>query len=379
MAKIARIPITNIYAGGDYTGRFFIGPQQKPVNLLLDTGSSALAVDSRKYQPDVRGGDTLTDQAQSELYGDHSNWTGAVIHTRLTAGVGTSQVTLPDANVAVAYTESKKMFGDADGILGLAYAQLDDAHKMEGPTWPQEYTQTQVRARPLAPLKPYLTQLSDEGVTADKISFLTRRSFIHEGGGADDPLNQGWMIIGGGEECTELYTGDFQWVKVLADDFYSTNLKAIGVGQAEPIPVSAVLQNGESSNSIVDSGTNSLNLGPQLLEAVLSKFSAGQRDLLVRSIFQKNHPVPMAELGDLAQWPSLTFVLEGTHNDVSLVVSPMNYWQVNTEQVGTAAAAITVGDGTPNILGLPLMNGYFTIFDGEADNGRGVIKFAPSK
>ena len=31
------------------------------------------------------------------------------------------------------------------------------------------------------------------------------------------------------------------------------------------------------------------------------------------------------------------------------------------------------------ILGLPLMNGYFTIFDGEADDGRGVIKFASKK
>jgi hypothetical protein len=32
-----------------------------------------------------------------------------------------------------------------------------------------------------------------------------------------------------------------------------------------------------------------------------------------------------------------------------------------------------------HILGLPLMNGYFTIFDGEADGGRGVIRFATSK
>ena len=31
------------------------------------------------------------------------------------------------------------------------------------------------------------------------------------------------------------------------------------------------------------------------------------------------------------------------------------------------------------ILGLPLMNGYFTIFDGEADHGRGEVRFAKRK
>jgi hypothetical protein len=31
------------------------------------------------------------------------------------------------------------------------------------------------------------------------------------------------------------------------------------------------------------------------------------------------------------------------------------------------------------ILGLPLMNGYFTVFDGEADGGKGVVGFAALK
>jgi hypothetical protein len=38
--------------------------------------------------------------------------------------------------------------------------------------------------------------------------------------------------------------------------------------------------------------------------------------------------------------------------------------------------ALTKGAPGFAILGLPLMNGYFTIFDGEADNDRGVVKFA---
>jgi hypothetical protein len=38
-----------------------------------------------------------------------------------------------------------------------------------------------------------------------------------------------------------------------------------------------------------------------------------------------------------------------------------------------------VGQPGLAILGLPLMNGYFTIFDGEADGGKGVVKFAKGK
>jgi hypothetical protein len=58
------------------------------------------------------------------------------------------------------------------------------------------------------------------------------------------------------------------------------------------------------------------------------------------------------------------------------VIKPSDYWQVNTDHVGAAAAAITPGEAGLVILGLPIMSGYFTIFDGEADGGKGAIKFA---
>src|SRR5271155_3570984 len=106
MATIARIPITNIYAHGDYTGRILVGPKQKPMNVLLDTGSSALALDAKKYKPNLPGGDKSTDLAQTDSYGDGSNWTGAVITTELSVGEGSSTVSLPGGNAAIAYTAS---------------------------------------------------------------------------------------------------------------------------------------------------------------------------------------------------------------------------------------------------------------------------------
>lgn len=377
MATIARIPISNFYAGGDYTGVIRVGPNQKAMNVLLDTGSSALALDAKKYQPDFAAGDKSSDLAQTDSYGDGSTWTGAVITTDLSIGDPGAPVDLKGGNAAIAYTSSADMFGQTDGILGLAYAPLDDAFTMPGDTWANKYTDVEVRTGKGGTIQPYLTQLFAQGVVADKISFLTNRSFVHMGsGGLNDPLNSGWMIVGGGEESTDLYTGTFQTVKVLADAWYCTNLKSITVGTSSPIAARIEGPKGMPSNSIVDSGTNSLNLSPQLLKAVLSKFSEPQQKLLKTSIAGKL--IAASEL-NLAEWPTLTFVLQGDTGDVSLQVIPSDYWQVNTGNAGSAAVAITEGDPGLAILGLPLMNGYFTIFDGEADNGRGVIKFARKK
>lgn len=380
MAKLARIPITNYLVGGDYTGRVLVGPEKKPMNVLLDTGSSALALDGHKYKPNVAGGDKVTDLAQTAVYGDNSSWTGALINTVVAAGDGTHAVSIQDANVSIAYEESRDMFRGCDGILGLAYAPLDDAYAMPGPTWPKKYNAAQVQSGRRGEVKPYLTQLADEGVVYEKVSFLTRRSFARMGaGGMDDPVNQGWMIIGGGEEATDLYTGEFSSVKVLADEWYNTNLKAIVVGNEAPIEIPARGLKGMPSNSIVDSGTNSLNLGPQLLNAMFQKFALDQQQLLKAAVLHDR----LIAADDLRpnEWPKLTFVMQAASGQagVKLTVAPSEYWQIDAYKVGAALPAITVGEEGFAILGLPLMNGYFTVFDGVADNHRGVIRFAKAK
>ncbi len=377
MATIARIAITNTVMGGDYTGVIYVGPKKKPMNVILDTGSSALALDGTKYTPDTTDGDQTTDLAQTDSYGDGSTWTGAVIKTPITVGTGTSTAVLPGGNAAIAYQASSDMFGATDGILGLAYAPLDDAFLMPKNTWQNQYTSTEVRTGKQSDLVPYLTQLAGAGVTSDIISFYTRRSFTHVGGPANDPLNQGWMVVGGGVESTDLYTGSFQVVKVLSDAWYCTNLKEVIVGTSSPIAARINGPKGMPSNSIVDSGTNSLNLPPQMLTAILSKLPANQKKMLSDAI-EKGSLVAVADL-NIASWPTISFVLQGDTADVRLDVPPSNYWQVNTQKVGYAAAAITPGQAGLSILGLPLMNGYFTIFDGEADSGKGVIRFATAK
>ncbi len=369
MSGSARIPITNIHTGSDYTGVIRIGPARQAMNLILDTGSSAMAIDAAKYTPDFAH-DRSTNLAQASGYQDDNSWTGAVIKTQVAFGEGDSEIVLKDAEVAVAYQNGGSMFQLADGILGLAYATLDAGYLMPADSWATKYSAAQVRGGTKQRLQPCLSQFQ-------KLSFLTRRSFTHVGsGGADDLLNKGWLIVGGGEECTDLYSGAFQTAKILSDTWYCTNLKEIRVGASSPIAVAAQGPQGMPSNSIVDSGTNSLALGPDILDALLAKFTAPQQMLLKKAM--SNILVSVDDL-ELASWPTITFVLESDDGDISLEVPPDNYWQVNTQSVGKAMIAITSAQPGWTILGLPLMNGYFTIFDGAADEGRGVVKFAKRK
>ena len=168
------------------------------------------------------------------------------------------------------------------------------------------------------------------------------------------------MVIGGGYDETDLFTGSFQRVKVLSDDWYSTNLRAIIVGNSDPIAARLQGPKGAPSNSIIDSGTNSLNISSQTLQAMISKFSAQQQELLNQSVMD-GKLVATADR-NLSSWPTLTFVMQGDAGDISLQVPPSNYWQVDTEQAGAALAAITPGQDGLVILGLPLMNGLLYCF-----------------
>src|SRR5580698_4234151 len=269
MSNSVRIPITNINMDGDYTGVVNVGSgsSAKALNVIIDSGSSALAVNGEKYSPALGSGTTATNLAQFDSYGDGSNWLGAVVRDTVKIGA----VTGTNVSVAVTYQASKDMFREADGILGLAYQALDNAYSLPESTWPKKYSESQVEHGKRSSVVPCLMQLANEGVLQEKMAFLTRRSFVKAGPNpGHDPLNQGVLILGGGEEATDLYTGGFQIAAVLADAWYSTNLLSVGVGN-DKFPVSTRPQPGMPTNSIVDSGTNTLVLGPTIINGILSR------------------------------------------------------------------------------------------------------------
>src|SRR6266516_586841 len=100
MSKTIRIPITNVLLGGDYSGLIYIGSKKTPANVLLDTGSSSLAVDGNHYDPAQDAKAKITDMVQEVSYVDQSGWIGAVVQTDLTVGEGQQALTLSQAYTA---------------------------------------------------------------------------------------------------------------------------------------------------------------------------------------------------------------------------------------------------------------------------------------
>jgi hypothetical protein len=292
--------------------------------------------------------------------------------TDIAIGSGNPLV-LPKVHTAVAYHASKTMFQESQGILGLAYSKLDNAFVMPGPTIPPHYTFNQIQSGHVTYIEPYFAQLEAAHLVPNKFAFYTLRSMINmaTSNPKADPLNNGFLIFGGGEEYTKLYKGPFQVARVVHDLYYNVNLKSVAVGNTAPIQVSAPTKaSGNVSNAIVDSGTNGIYLDPSTFKELVARFAS----LGLEDIFHAGY-VSMSKL-NLADWPALTFVLEGAlGTDVTLQVAAHTYWQTNSPKAGYASLVLYSGDSS-SILGLPLMNNYFTVFDRSVDKGLGVVSFA---
>jgi Eukaryotic aspartyl protease len=397
-----RVPITNVYGGGDYTAQIEVGSGQVRANVILDTGSSTLAVVPKVY--DVRGDSDAkpTALAQDVIYGT-GGWAGPVVTTKV-ALIAENQTAALDTYIAITIDDERRGFGAADGILGLAYNVLNNAFDLTGYLrqhggqavtypWPFPVKNTSaavqkfatfVQRMPEQDLPPYFTALNQAGIEKNLFAFYTLRSVPSSRSAQpeSDPLNQGYFIMGGGPEQTDLYSGTFQDVAVVDDAWYNTDLLSVQVAggpahQAAPVP--AQYAKTMLSNSIVDSGTNSLALAPDVLQAIATTLQ--QLDpAFAKAIQQAQQQGSVANSSlDLAKWPEITFTLKGaTGQPVALTCSPNTYWQVDCPQSGQATFLIGSSGMPQSILGLPLMNNYYCVFD-RTESPYGVIRFAPIK
>ena len=394
-----RVPISNVYGGGDYTAPIAIGSNGTTANVILDTGSSTLAVIPTVY--DVTGDShaTTTPLAQDVIYGT-GGWAGPVVTTKVLLGTEGASLT---TYIAVTADDEPGGFGQADGILGLAYNVLNSAYdlsaylKEHGDSsdtfpWPFPTKNTSAAVQqvgsllqrmPQQDLPPYFTALEEAGVEKNLFAFYTLRSMpsMRTSHPEEDPLNQGFFIMGGGPEQTDLYTGEFVNVGVVNDAWYNTDLLSVQVAGGEAHTASRLpAQFGKTmiSNSIVDSGTNSLALAKDVVGAILTSLEKLNPDFTKAIEAASQGSVEMSSL-ELDAWPDITFTLKGDTGDpVPLTCSPSTYWQSDCPQSGQASFAIG-GSGMPqSILGLPLMNNYYCVFDRTQD-AYGVIRFAPIK
>ncbi|NMP33214.1 A1 family peptidase [Thalassotalea sp. M1531] len=430
------LALTNVYAKGDYTACLYLGSEQSPVNLIIDTGSSTLVVEPSAYQPDKDKTLVATPAVQEVNYGI-GGWAGAVIHSQLHFldhnHDPNEQTKVADTSIAIVEAEPSSTFGQADGILGMAYHHLNksfdlsdyfhnaDLSSDNSYPWPFNISSdvtpenppnfVDLRAfksflwkYPEHDIKPLFTQIAEQHIVENRFSFYGKRSSVNvEAPGINaitnkpeelttlqqDPLNQGQLILGGGEAQTHLYQGEFQYIKVLHDVYYNVELLSLQVGDNPPITAAPLAEkdiHNYFTNAIVDTGASLTVLTHELYEQVieqLSKVNPEYSKLLASftDVKAQYKGIDASQL-DLSQWPDITFSFTGENGEpVSLTCPPTHYWQTNTPEQGKACfKLLSQLPNWPNqtLVGLPLITNYYTVFDRTvADTG--VISFAKQR
>ncbi|RHW77867.1 pepsin-like aspartic protease [Colwellia sp. RSH04] len=451
-----KLPITNVYGKGDYSVVIHLGSEQAPVNLLLDTGSSTLVVKEGTYQTKHDKQLTPSAIAQEVNYGI-GGWNGPIINSSITLSdydladknkLGVNQLSLTKGAFAVtASTEQVATFGDADGILGLAYHHLNKSFNLSSyfeqqnitpaSTYPWPFTKETTTSpssidlkafkqflwqHPEHNIQPFFTVLEEEHLIANKFAFYSKRSSVFVDKANKDinlatatkeeiePLiqlseNQGALILGGGEEQTELYQGTFQNVAVSHDVYYNLELVSVQVGNKLAIKAAPLEQSHVKSyftNAIIDTGAGAVVLTAEIYKQVIKDLIATNPSfealLTPFKDYKEQYTGIDASLINLAQWPTIyfNFIAEADKQTkavdanqsaetapldkelIKLACQPETYWQINTPKYGKACFKfLSQLPQWPNqsIIGLPLLNNYYVIFDRSEDTN-GVVKFA---
>lgn len=411
MPAAIEIPTTLAFAKGAYTAPVYFGARGVCANLVLDTGSSSLAVRSRIYDPDQDADSRTTSLVQEINYGGGA-WAGPIVRSKLRFGHGHHERSVPNAPFGIIESEAQ-VLREADGIWGLAYRDLNPAYNVapllasqgceSDLSWPWPFPRgheldlsrlrTCLLSQPRVHLEPAFTALEGMGIVRNRFAMAIGRAVAHAGEDASRPffassetLNQGTLVLGGGHEMQHLYQGAFRQVRVLHDHYYNVNLRAIRVGTGQSIPVPPLPGSEREtrySNALVDTGSSFLVLDMPVYEAVLAALAgcdpefpalaARARQALINDEGVPNHLI------DVRHWPDLHLTLETPDGgDTDFCVPASHYWPQSALKAGQSLCLLM--PQLPhfrgqNILGLPLMAGQYVVF--ERDEGvDGRIGFA---
>lgn len=398
--NLLRLPATLAYSRGGYSVALVLGSEAAAVNVLLDTGSSSLAVTKQRYTPERDTTRSATTYAQQIAYGK-GGLAGPVLRTQVGVGDRDQRRQLDGVAFTVIEGDPPYFFRDADGIFGLAYRHLNAARDLStlltqqghdpAVTWPWPYAgldETQqaelaqtLKQQPRVELEPLFSALETHGVFADLFALQVRRAVAHVLDDAaaahtlaGDPLNSATLVLGGGEQCQELYDGAFADLRVVDDIYYNVNLISLQIGDATPIaapPLDAAHVASYASNAIIDTGSSFVMLEGTLYDAVLDAFAAHDSRLpgLVarfNTAYEQGHGLPNDTIR-YADWPVLHLRFEAPDgSETCLRCEPDHYWQRNGLYAGESVfLLLRQVPGWPNqsVLGLPLLCDRYCVFD----------------
>lgn len=416
MGKTLKLPINIVRAKGGYTVAMEIGSNQQVAHLLLDTGSSTIAVEKKAYNPADDFYLKPTTFVQAVTYGS-GGWAGPLVTTHLQLESRNEKMTLKDTQISIIKTEQQDNFHGADGILGLGYKRLNKAYDLTAyyqerniqpaKTYPWHFEidanktgirtfKKFIRQYDGYQIKPFFTQLEEHKVSRNKFALYTKRSIVHVSDEnmtleelEQDELNQGFLILGRGEEHRELYHGNLEIIDVVHDAYYNTNLISMQVGDGVEIPAEPLDTNYRKSyfsNSIIDCGCSYNILQESLYQELLDQLLDINTDFIrhidaFQQANQKGKGYFPTDL-ELSEWPDIHFYFSGVEQEkVKLTCTPDNYWQLNAIEKNRAYFMfMNELKNWPNmaLMGLPLMSDYFCVFDREYDSN-GVIKVGKVK
>ena len=390
------LPINLALGIGAYTTKLYIGSEQVEVNVMIDTGSSTLAIDLNKYQPINDQYLSTTTLAQAVVYGA-GGWAGPVIKTHIALNHSQS-IQLNNAPIALVSASQQHSFQQADGIWGMAYHHLNKSYDVsaylnhQSPTlaasypWPFtiEKNATAIKAfkkylRPFPEqdITPLFDDFEEHEVVPNQFTLITQRSveyIPHQGMSLaeieSEPLNQGQFIIGD----TGMSTEQSKTIKVLHDAYYNTHLISVAVDgfpACKAPPLDAKHLNSFFSNSIIDSGCSFLVLQQQLYQYVVNCLQQIDASFVstieaFKQAFQQGKDYQNALL-DIDLWPDLTLNFAGPRDEpVALTISAKQYWQSHAK--GPNNWMFMIMNQLPQwpdqtLCGLPLINSYTCIFD----------------
>ena len=107
MANAVRVPITNVVAGGDFTGEVTVGGTA--LHLLLDTGSSTLVVDGHRFDPSTAPDTQTTNLVHALL---HGGFAPATAGNPRPFGMPPFVLVLDDADIAAVLTHLRTAWGN---------------------------------------------------------------------------------------------------------------------------------------------------------------------------------------------------------------------------------------------------------------------------
>ena len=406
--KQITLPINISLAVGAYTTKIWVGSEQIKVNVIIDTGSSTLAINSDKYNPCKDQTLKTTSFAQSVVYG-LGGWAGPVIHSQVELNHD-QELILEDAPLALALDSQPNSFQQADGIWGLAYHHLNKSYDVSqylnqqkpplNSTYPWPF-HNQISTTSVAAFKKYLRQFNEQDITplftafeenkitTNQFALSTHRSIVYvprdgltQEEIANEQLNQGEFIIG-----AKVPDSPASSLKVVHDAYYNTELLSCqvdGFPSYTAPPLQSEKINNFFSNAIIDSGCSFLVLQKSIYTYVMDCLKQINKNFphqvqKAQTAFKtdKSYLNPNIELN---KWPDISLNFSGNNDEpVKLLIPPTCYWQQHAQKPGNWMFMLM--NQLPQwpdqtICGLPLINNYYCVFD-RSNTKNGMIHCFP--